>query len=332
MSVVAGISVLDGILLLADCRGTVEYRGRPSVYVDNLQKIFVLPGNTVIGYVGDVKAAGLILREMIYQADKINRRNPMTPLSILDWLPRFLPKAYRSIPELKNKPVVQFMVGSVLTSRQAVVRRSKAIDLLDRFRTGQLGGQRNFLPGIFMKILQTPPETEFINISDFGQGLMYVMSSPDFKPIHFETLEGAAIGSGQGSIVQIDKEADLLFALQPGNAFVEGFEFRRTVMGYINQAKVDSVGGLYLCLKISKSGIEDTGFRMTMPAKGVNIELSFRSSDLRWVQRNVSENREITLIRPWEVNPRDYVTDNKFDDVIKAYRQQYTEKGLESPW
>ena len=42
MSVVAGCSLFDGVLLAADCRATVQYPNRPDLYSDNVLKVMAI--------------------------------------------------------------------------------------------------------------------------------------------------------------------------------------------------------------------------------------------------------------------------------------------------
>jgi hypothetical protein len=41
MSVVAGCSLFDGLLIGADCRVTVTKQGKPEIYTDRCQKLLV---------------------------------------------------------------------------------------------------------------------------------------------------------------------------------------------------------------------------------------------------------------------------------------------------
>ena len=102
-------------------------------------------------------------------------------------------------------------------------------------------------------------------------------------------------------------------------------------MDYMVRAGIQSVGGLYPCVKADKDGIKDGGFRTQMPYRGTEIELILDGQG-NWIQRNITTGRSIRLLRPWEIDPRKYLKDDRFDDLIEAKRAMYTDKGLESPW
>jgi 20S proteasome alpha/beta subunit len=53
MTVVAGVSLFNGVMLIADSRVTVSLPGRPDFYCDMAQKIFPLTHTTVLGFSGD---------------------------------------------------------------------------------------------------------------------------------------------------------------------------------------------------------------------------------------------------------------------------------------
>jgi hypothetical protein len=61
MTVIAGLSLFNGVMLVSDCRVTVRRPGKPDVYGDVGQKIFPLTQNAAIGFCGDVGTAALLL-------------------------------------------------------------------------------------------------------------------------------------------------------------------------------------------------------------------------------------------------------------------------------
>jgi hypothetical protein len=61
MSVVAGSSLFDGVLLTADCRATITRPGMPDIHSDNVLKVIALHPNTAIGFVGDIGIASYLL-------------------------------------------------------------------------------------------------------------------------------------------------------------------------------------------------------------------------------------------------------------------------------
>ena len=201
---------------------------------------------------------------------------------------------------------------------------------MQRFMDGSLSAQRNWLPGILVKILRVPVETELINISDYPRVVLYALERPDFAPVHCDTLDYIAIGSGEDVQSQIDLEADAIFALEPGNLFVEAMALRQCVSEYMVRAGIESVGGLFPCVKAERDGVVDSGFRTQIPAGGTQIELALDGRG-NWIQRNLTTGRTLELQRPWEVDPRKHLRSDRFDDLIEAKRSLYTDKGLTSP-
>jgi hypothetical protein len=61
MTVIAGVSLLNGVMMLSDCRVTVRRAGKADIHSDVAQKLFPLTQNAVIGFSGDVATAALLL-------------------------------------------------------------------------------------------------------------------------------------------------------------------------------------------------------------------------------------------------------------------------------
>lgn len=74
MSVVAGCSLLNGVLLAADCRSTIKRHHASDVHVDTVQKIFGVLPHTAIGFVGDIGAAGFKLYHLLVQVRRKKKR------------------------------------------------------------------------------------------------------------------------------------------------------------------------------------------------------------------------------------------------------------------
>jgi hypothetical protein len=211
------------------------------------------------------------------------------------------------------------MVGSVVLDRPNIIEREKVVQIMERFRLGELSHQRTWLPNILVQILSTPTNTRFVALMDAPAGLLYIMRSPKFIPEHLRPLEYAAIGSGNQAHTEIKRTADWIFAGDVGNPFVESEALRNTVSQFIEQNQIETVGGLYPCIKIDRSGVQMLGIRTEIPIGGTIIEITADPSG-RWVQRNLSSGREIPLLFPWELNFRTHYQDHKFDDLLEAQR------------
>src|ERR1035437_927096 len=100
MSVVAGVSLLDGVLIGADCRMTFSQSGRKT-YRDIVQKIIAIGPYTVLGFVASsVPLAAKLLKGMMDA-----RAERKDTLEFKEWLPRYFKHAYK---KLKAKDRVDF--------------------------------------------------------------------------------------------------------------------------------------------------------------------------------------------------------------------------------
>ena len=317
MSVVAGCSLFDGVLLAADCRVTVPRRGAPDVHLDCAQKIFPLTPNAAIGFVGNVRAASMLLQ---WTFRRLPTRQRQDPISLMMWLPRFLRYAYQQLPSNLSSESIAFMVASAVPDRCNVIARKAAVDLMNHIGFGKSAIQRSWIPDILVQILGTDPKYKFVAIPGTSMSLLYIMESPSFIPQQVRPLQFAAIGSGRDSKVEIAKYHDMVVAGQPGNSFVESTWFRGAIDNFLQESSLDSVGGLLPIAKITRKGIEALGVRWGFPDEAVEIELIFDQSRKRWIQRNTSTGKEIVLLYPWEIPIDDRVSE-KFDDFLDAHRR-----------
>jgi len=320
VSVIAGSSLFQGVILLADSRVTIRRLGRKDVYCDNAQKLFPLSPNSVLGFVGDLKTAAPLIRELLRQIEqkyKQGHAKRVHPLSLLRWLPRYFRSAYKYLSKKWDVGRVDFMIGSVIPEKNNVIERVKVVEIMERFRLGKLSAQRNWLPGILIKILKMPVDKKYIVLSDVPANLLYYMQSPKFVPSFLAPLEYAAIGSGDKVIMDIDRNADWIFAGEVGNSFQESMALRETVSSFIEKNSIISVGGLYPAIKIYKDHIDYLCYSMQIPAGGSTFELSI-NKDRRWIQKNKLTGKEIKLLFPWEIDPNEYHHDERFDDLKDA--------------
>jgi hypothetical protein len=212
------------------------------------------------------------------------------------------------------------MVATILVDRPNIVRRAKVAELLDRFRLGNLSRQRNWLPGILINILRTPPTTAYIAIRDAPRGILFTANSPRFDPRIIEPLSSVAIGSGQAVEAELDRMSDWIFAGDVGNANMEAAALRDAIQGYIDDHGPRSVGGLYPVVRLDASGITRHGYSASIPFDGPTFSLSI-GPDERWVQRNEDSGKSITLKHPWEIDFTEYTDDHMFDDLNEALRR-----------
>lgn len=317
MSVVAGCSLFDGVILLADCRATICWPQKPKVYVDNVQKIFPISPYTALGFVGDIIIASKVIESVYKCIPTCKSPYRYHPIKLLEWFPRFFRYKYKA--ECKNNTSsVVFMVASVIPDRPNIIKRSKVVMLMERFRKNELSRQRNWLPQLLVDILRAP--TENIILPDFPYGLIYEMKSPDFIPRFINPLEYSAIGSGEGAQKTIDRDADWIFASDIGNTFIESMGLRDAVSSFIESEQIEDVGGLYPCIKINKKGLEMVGQKAVIPVGGTEIELAV-NSNMQWVQRNRNLGKEVKIQLPWEIDFSQYHSNVIFNDLKETMDQ-----------
>ncbi len=182
MSVIAGCSLLNGVLLLSDCRITVERSGVPDVYCDFGKKLFPLTPHVALGFVAkDVLTAGHLVREVLRQIEMkmaAGEESKLHPAVLLRWFPRFFRSAYGVVRQKWGAGFVCFMVGAVIPDRPNVIERQKVVEIMERFRFGKLSAQRNWLPGILVDILKTPADVEKVLLKGVPLGgyLLYAIT------------------------------------------------------------------------------------------------------------------------------------------------------------
>lgn len=319
MSVVAGCSLFDGVLLAADCRATIRRRGYPDIYADNVQKLFFVFPHTAIGFVGDIDVASALLVPLLEQS---RRRRRADPINFSAWAPRLFRREFSAFTSREGERNVVFMVASVLTDRENIVERQAVVDLVNYIVFGNSPIQRNFIPDILVRILRTLPQdthNTHIQIPGTSMGMLYIMRSPNFEIERINTLSFAAIGSGESVYEEIVRYRDSILALEPGNSFIESTRFRETIRQFIDDRSIETVGGLYPAMKITGRGTEFLGQSITIPVGGTNIQLIYR--DWRWYQRNNTYGREIMLLYPWEIRPETIRRDHTFNDLNIAFRE-----------
>lgn len=310
MSVVVGCSFFDGVMLASDCRGTIEHTDGSISYSDNVQKLFALTPTTSVGFVGDIELAGIMLRDCINQTRKRDRKDAV---SLASWLPRYFRTLYARLQPRKPSCKLAFMVASIITGRPNVIEREKVVKIMNRLMKGESPVQRNWLPGVLVNILKTPANVKYVRLVDQPRCLLYILQPPKFIPQHLMPLDFAAIGSGQEVTIEIDRYHDIIFAGEVGNPFMESLHLTECMRSFIRKQNIETVGGLYPCLKINKDGTKFLGGSSEIPVGGSKINLECDRMG-RWIQRNLTTGKTIQLLFPWEA----YKQDGRFDDLDNA--------------
>jgi hypothetical protein len=315
MSVVAGCSLFNGVLLAADCRATIRMQNKPDIHSDNVLKVFAIMPHTAIGFVGDIDVASYLLQTLLIG---LNKQRQKDPISLSQWIPRLFRYHYNKFTSKKGHRTVVFMVGSILKDRNNIVERKAVAELVKYIGFGNSPIKRSWMPSLLIEILKVPEKYKWIEIPNTCRNLLYTIASPNFEIRSYSPLQFTAIGSGESCLEQIDNYRDSIFALEPGNSFVESSQFRQIIQNFIDEKGIKSVGGLYPVLKVNGKGVEHIGMGTEIPVGGTRIELSFQSN--HWTQRNVTEKKEIPIIMPWEFMKLIGSQNQTFNDLSDAFR------------
>jgi hypothetical protein len=297
MSVVAGCSLLDGVILGADSRVTFQSQG---TYRDTLQKLIFFTNHTAIGFVGDIATAAHLLKSM--KKAQGDRRNAVT---LRHWLPRFFAYEFARFPKATG---VKFMVGSVIPGRPNVIDKAAAAQAVFNAVHSRPSGAINGISPLFLRIMGAP--TPKVRLFDQPEGLLYTMQSPDFIVRSYEPFNAIAIGSGVGLQEKVVQVADQIFFGTIPNADVNWLG--RSMNHFLRANDVHSVGGSFPIVKITAAGLLPMSRQTVLITKGVAYELVFERD--RWVQRNKTAGEEIRLALPWEFDLTVWSI-KKFDDL-----------------
>jgi len=315
MSMVAGCSLFDGVLLAAECRATIQYPNRPDLYSDNVLKVFAIHPNTAIAFVGDINIASHLLKELLIGFKTRSRKDP---ISLSQWLPRIFRHEYQRFISRFGERTVIFMIASVIKGCPNVVERKAVEELVETIGFGHSPIQRNFMPGILIEIMKVPSKFKWVTIPGACMGILYVLASPTFQIKAYRPLQFAAIGSGESSIEEITKYQDAILALHPGNSFVESSQFRQVIQRFIDERKIKSVGGLYPVLKVTGNGVEHITMGTEIPVGGTRLELAFEGG--RWIHKYLSTGKQIPILMPWEFVKNGTMKAQTFNDLSGAFR------------
>ena len=315
MSVVAGCSLFDGVLLAADCRATIQRRDKSTIHSDSVLKVLALMKHTAIAFVGDIDVAAYLIKTLIIN---LKNRKHRDPISLSLWMPRFFRYKLNEFTAKNGDRKVVFMVASVLRNRRNLVERKAVVDLFKYITSDKSPIKRNWIPQLLIEAIKVPEHFRWIEIPNTFRNLLYTLESPNFDIQFYAPLQCTAIGSGESCLEHLELYHDAIFALDLGNSFVEGEQFRSIINNFIDEKGIASVGGLYPVIKISSKGLEHLGVNTTVPVGGTRIELFFQNG--RWIQRNISEKKEIHIVPPWEFI-KSKAFSERFDDLNYAMRR-----------
>lgn len=301
MSVVAGVSLLDGVLIGADCR--ITYDGAGPTYRDELQKIIPIGSHTAIGLTGDIRtAAGLLLKIRKAQQGRFET------VELEQWLPRFLEHEF---PTIKNPQSVAFLVASVIPSRRNVVPKADILKaVFDAFATQEQGVK--YLSETFRDVINA--EHNLVAIEGSGEGHLFAMESPKFTPVYAKPMSSIAIGSGGKLQQQLIELGDRIHFDSAGEN-KDVFWFGRSLVHYLRASEEPTVGGMFLIMKIdARHGMRWFPHTRVDITNNDSFELTQQGTEHRWVQRKLSTGEAIELLLPWEVDDKDK-TDHRFDHI-----------------
>lgn len=80
----------------------------------------MLTDHSAIGFVGDLRAASILLRALFAH---LKGRNKNDPISLSRWLPRFFKYEYSKLNKDFDRQEVIFIVASIIKNRPNIVER-----------------------------------------------------------------------------------------------------------------------------------------------------------------------------------------------------------------
>jgi len=238
MSVVAACSLLEGILMGADCRVAFRQPGCEEVFIDNCLKLFEIGESSAIGFVGSLPLASQIVRALFKQAP--NRRTD--PVSLHNWLPRlfrFECAKFSQFPRVQ----VSYLVASTIPSHGNIIERQAAVDLLNyMFFSTDRKTKSGWFDAKLISLLNTPQDAKWIGIPA-PRNLLYRLDSRDFTRRRYMPLNFVAIGSGEKIKEKIANIREMIFAAHVGNYHMEMIWLGTAMETYLKEVDEKTVGG-----------------------------------------------------------------------------------------
>ncbi len=209
---------------------------------------------------------------------------------------------------------VHFIAAATIPDRTNVVDRVRVADLMRRATSPDASMQRNWLPDVLVRALMTPRKMSKIPIPGAPAVILGLMRSPDFVLEQVPSLSCVAIGSGNGVVVEMERTADWLFA--GGSDLASKMGLEGAVQDFVAQNSVDSVGGMYPCVKIDRRGLGFLGGTHRFPL--YEVSLTHEATAGRWVQENRTTGKRQPLLWPWEIMKSIPTAARRFDDYREA--------------
>ncbi len=176
---------------------------------DFAMKLIRLSDSNLLGFAGDVQTVQYFIP---YIFRHLSRRRT-DAVSISRWLPRFFRRTYRALACQYPIGQVEFMVASSIRGRPTIVHPGLIRTSLECMR---VLGSPNWLALRCLKQLDSPLDE--IAIPDSNLGMLYVMRSPDFTPLHCPPMSVMAIGSGQAAIEDLERHSPFIMCGRPDRA------------------------------------------------------------------------------------------------------------------
>ncbi|MES3005477.1 MAG: hypothetical protein V4664_00870 [Patescibacteria group bacterium] len=275
MTVVLGKQFLQGVVMVADCRASLQKDGVMVPWRDNTQKIFRLGENLYVGLAGDIEFAGDVIPFLIRQIEK---RPKLGLLHVFaKKAPALIKYAYELLVKEKGRQSpLGFIIAGVDFSRPAPILDAN-------------GNVEGYMHGDYDK-------------------RVFKVESPNFIPVETSFMPSNStvlIGSGEPAFDRLKKYFDDLYNF---NGINSPLVFHASIIGdgLISESKrlgIDSVGGMPLIVTIDNHGSGFFPYRSRSPDnKGSELDLEmYARADGRIVQKNLVTKKEIPLLFPSEV-------------------------------
>jgi hypothetical protein len=285
MTLIVGALTADGALMAGDCRVTWAQRSGDDIAADFAQKIIQLGAANTLGFSGHVPTAQTLLWIVLEQFKHRRRKDPM---SLRQWLPRLLRRAYKGMARLESIDHVELMVAGSLAGRPAAISADRLWKLIGQ--TSALD-KNNILA---LRCFQSWTDSNTVWIPDSSAAILYVMRAPRFEPEHCYPFDVAAIGSGAAkALPHLNTYKSLIMS---SDSFGAADALLTALQSYLVETPEESVGGAVI-LTQAERGRVDYWNQSSHSATGVEV----RKTDHGWRVRNKGTGQEVTLKGPLEI-------------------------------
>jgi hypothetical protein len=309
MTMVAGARLVDGVLIAADCRITWE-TPKGFLHTDDAQKLIRVGDSTVLGYAGHLTTVNYLLPHIYATLRQPRRRGDA--IAVRRWLPRFLARAYRALARHRSIDQVHFMAAGSIKGRLARLDRDLLWETIEQTHTLQVN---NWLA---VRCLDqfTNSHEQTLTVPDSSEGLLYVMSSPEFKPKDVPPLGVQAIGSGRAAADVLQTYRPLIMCAHPDRA---PDMFSDALSGYFVEHGLSTVGGMLMISHAFNGGVT------SLLLSGGDKQIEAKRDGAYFHVRNNATGKEIRLKYPSEllrVPPRNPVLFDDFTEAMEADRER----------